>query len=36
MAYLHLRIKPGSDINLLRGMMKVIIDEGLADKKFIE
>ena len=36
MADLHLRIKPGSDIDLLRGMMKVIIDEGLADKKFIE
>ncbi len=36
MADLHLRIKPGSDIDLLRGMMKVIIDEGLADKKFID
>jgi formate dehydrogenase alpha subunit len=36
MADLHLRIKPGSDIDLLRGMMKVIIDEGLVDKKFIE
>ncbi|HPT38247.1 MAG TPA: formate dehydrogenase subunit alpha [Methanothrix sp.] len=36
MADLHLRIKPGSDIDLLRGMMKVIIDEGLADRKFIE
>jgi formate dehydrogenase major subunit len=36
MADLHLRIKPGSDIDLLRGMMKVIIDEDLADKKFIE
>jgi len=36
MADIHLRIKPGSDIDLLRGMMKVIIDEGLADKNFIE
>jgi len=35
MADLHLRIKPGSDIDLLRGMMKVIVDEGLADMKFI-
>ncbi|NPV61570.1 MAG: formate dehydrogenase subunit alpha [Methanotrichaceae archaeon] len=35
MADMHLRIKPGSDIDLLRGMMKVIIDEGLADQKFI-
>ena len=36
MADLHLRIKPGSDIDLLRAMMKVIIEEGLADRKFIE
>jgi formate dehydrogenase alpha subunit len=35
MADMHLRIKPGSDIDLLRGMMKVIIDEGLADEEFI-
>lgn len=35
MSDIHLRIKPGSDIDLLRGMMKVIIDEGLADKDFI-
>jgi formate dehydrogenase (coenzyme F420) alpha subunit len=35
MADIHLRIKPGSDIDLLRGMMKVIIDEGLIDKSFI-
>jgi len=36
MADLHLRIKPGSDIDLLRAMMKVIIEEGLTDRKFIE
>jgi len=34
-ADLHLRIKPGSDIDLLRGMMKVIVDEGLLDRDFI-
>jgi formate dehydrogenase (coenzyme F420) alpha subunit len=36
MADLHLRINPGSDIDLLRGMMKVIMDEGLADRNFID
>lgn len=35
MADIHLRIKPGSDIDLLRGMMLVIIDEGLIDENFI-
>lgn len=35
MSDIHLRIKPGSDIDLLRGMMKVIIDEGLIDEEFI-
>ena len=35
MADIHLRNKPGSDIDLLRGMMKVIVDEGLVDKDFI-
>jgi formate dehydrogenase alpha subunit len=35
MSNIHLRIKPGSDIDLIRGMMKVIVDEGLADKDFI-
>ena len=36
MAEIHLRINPGTDIDLLRGMMKVIVDEGLADDKFIK
>ncbi len=36
MADLHLQINPGSDIDLQRGMMKVIVEEGLTDKKFIE
>ncbi|MDI9398441.1 MAG: formate dehydrogenase subunit alpha [Euryarchaeota archaeon] len=35
MADLHLRLKPGSDIDLLRGMMKVAIDEGSIDERFI-
>ncbi len=35
MADIHLRIKPGSDIDLLRGMMKVIVDQGLLNKDFI-
>ena len=35
MADIHLRLKPGSDIDLLRAMMKVIVDEGLADADFI-
>ncbi len=35
MADIHLRLKPGSDIDLLRAMMKVIVDEELADADFI-
>lgn len=35
MSELHLRLKPGTDIDLLRGMMKVAIDEGLIDNDFI-
>jgi len=35
MADLHLRLKPASDIDLLRAMMKVIIDEGLMNGDFI-
>jgi formate dehydrogenase major subunit len=35
MADIHLRIKPGSDIDLLWGMMKVIVEAGLADWEFI-
>jgi len=36
MAHLHLPLKPGTDIPLLNGMMKVIVDENLADDLFIE
>jgi formate dehydrogenase alpha subunit len=35
MSDVHLQIKPGSDIDLIRGMMKVIIDKGLSDNEFI-
>jgi formate dehydrogenase alpha subunit len=34
-AHLWLRQKPGSDVALLMGMMKVIVDEGLIDQAFI-
>ena len=35
-AHLWLRHKPGSDVALLMGMMRVIVDEGLLDQAFIE
>ena len=35
-ATLWLRLKPGTDVPLLMGMARVIVDEGLADTKFIE
>jgi len=35
-ADLHLPLKPGTDVALLMGMAKVIIDEGLHDQKYIE
>ena len=35
-ATLWLRHRPGSDVALLMGMMKVIVDEGLLDSSFIE
>jgi formate dehydrogenase alpha subunit len=35
-ASLWLRNRPGSDLALLMGMMRIIIDEGLADLSFIE
>jgi formate dehydrogenase alpha subunit len=34
-ADLHLRQKPGTDVALLNGMMKYILDQGLEDKDFI-
>ncbi len=35
-SYLWLRHNPGSDVALLMGMMRVIVDEGLLDKSFID
>ncbi len=35
-AHLHLAIRPGTDIPLLNAMMRIILDENLADDLFIE
>ncbi|MCP3986821.1 MAG: molybdopterin-dependent oxidoreductase, partial [bacterium] len=35
-ASLHLQNKPGSDVALLMGMLRVIVDEGLYDEGFIK
>jgi len=35
-ADVYLQQNPGSDVALLNGMMKVIIDQGLEDKEFIQ
>ena len=34
-AYLWLRERPGTDVALFNGMAKVIMDEGLWDRKFV-
>ena len=36
LADIHLQLKPGSDIALANAMMKVILEEGLENKEFIE
>ena len=36
LAHLYVRHKPGTDVALLNGIMKVILDQGLEDKAFIE
>ncbi len=36
LADVHLQIQPGSDIPLMNGMMRIILDESLADRMFIE
>ena len=36
LASLYVRHKPGTDVALLNGIMKVILDQGLEDKAFIE
>jgi len=35
-ATVHARLRPGTDVALLNGMMNVIIAEGLHDKAFVE
>ncbi|MBP7786623.1 MAG: molybdopterin-dependent oxidoreductase [Longilinea sp.] len=35
-ATLHLRLKPGTDIALLNGLMCIILEKGYEDKAFIE
>jgi formate dehydrogenase alpha subunit len=35
-ADLWLRLRPGTDVALLMGMMRIIVDEGLLDSSFIE
>jgi predicted molibdopterin-dependent oxidoreductase YjgC len=35
-ADIWLQLKPGTNVALLNGMMKVIINEGLCDLRFIE
>ena len=35
-ADLHLQQRPGTDVALLMGMMRVIVDEGLLDQAFID
>lgn len=35
LAHMHLRLKPGTDVALLMGMARVIVDEGLEDQAFI-
>lgn len=34
-ADIHLKLKPGTNVALVNGMMNIIINEGLADEKFI-
>ena len=36
LANLYVRHKPGTDVALLNGMMKAILDQGLEDKAFIQ
>ena len=35
-AHIWLRQRPGTDVALLMGMVRVIVDEGLLDRAFIE
>ena len=35
-ADIHLKLRPGTNVAFLNGMMHIIIEEGLEDRKFIE
>lgn len=35
LADVHLRLQPGTDVLLLNAMMRIILDEGLENKKFV-
>lgn len=35
LADMHLQVKPGTDVYCLAAMVKVIIDEGLVDRRFV-
>lgn len=35
-AYIHLKIKPGTNVAFANGMMNIIINEGLANEEFIK
>jgi len=35
-AEIHLQQRPGTDVALLMGMLRVIVDEGLVDEAFVE
>ena len=36
LAHIHLQLRPGTDIPLLNGMMRCILDENLVDELFVE
>ena len=35
-AQIHLQQKPGTDVALMMGMLRVIVDEGLLDEAFVK
>jgi formate dehydrogenase major subunit len=36
LAEMHLQLRPGTDVALVNGMMRVILEEGLQDQEFID
>jgi len=36
LADIHLQLKPGTDVALVNAMMRIILDEGIENKEFIE